>query len=152
MSESEKTANLIKLLDMVKARLHSKGKRKANNPFGLADNVEYVDVDIYSTEMLMTFLQMSLSDFNSTPYFTFYTFEDSKIINQFASLLVEGAVMYALGSQALIERGREFSYTDNGIATVPPSVSELLQTQYSELLQIHYEKLKHVKQHIKEIE
>ena|SRR5574339_491455 len=152
MKESERAANLLKLITMMKARLRSEGKRKAHNRWGLADEVTYVDVDIYTTEMLMTFLEMSLCDFNMVPHFTFYTFEDSKIINQFASLIVEGAVVYALGSQALLERGREFATTDNGVTFEPPTVSELLQTQYSQLYATHYEKLKYIKLHIKEIE
>lgn len=142
----------MKLIAMMKARLRSQGKKKVSSPWMPSDEVQYVDADIYSTEMLVTFLEMSLCDFNMVPHFTFYTFEDSKIINQFATLLVEGAVVYALGSQALIERGREFSTTDNGITFIPPSVSELLQTQYSQLYQTHYEKLKYIKLHIKEIE
>ena len=152
MSESEKTANILKLITMMKARLRSEGKKRAHSPWMPSDEVQYVDVDIYTTEMLMTFLEMSLCDFNMIPYFTFYSFEDSKIINQFASLLVEGAVVYALGSQALIERGREFATTDNGITFIPPTISELLQTQYSQLYQSHYGKLKYIKLHIKEIE
>lgn len=144
MKDTEKTANLMKLLKMLKMRLRSSGSTKQADSFG---NDVYIDSDIYATEMLITFLEMSLSDFNSVPYFTFYSFEDSKIIETFAAVLVEGATLYALGSQALIERGREFAMTDNGLTFTPPSLAELLQTQYSQLCTSHYEKLKYIKLH-----
>lgn len=54
-------------------------------------------------------------------------------------------MLYALASQALLERGREFQTTDNGVTFNPPSISELLNTQYSVLLQHHWEKLKTIK-------
>jgi hypothetical protein len=145
MKENEKTANLLKLMQMLKYRLHAQGKAKTTSFLG---NVEYIDSDIYTTEMLMIFLEMSLCDFNMVPYFTFYSFEDSEAINHFATMIVEGAVIYALGSQALIERGREFTTTNSGINFDPPNVSELLQTQYAQLYQEHWERLKYIKSHI----
>jgi hypothetical protein len=51
----------------------------------------------------------------------------------------------ALASQALIERGREFNITDNGVNFVPPTISELLNTQYSTLLTAYNERLKYIK-------
>jgi hypothetical protein len=53
--------------------------------------------------------------------------------------------LYALASQALIERGREFQITDNGLNFNPATVSELLETQYSTLLTVYWEKLKMIK-------
>jgi hypothetical protein len=149
MQEGEKTANFLKLLKMLQARLSTKSKHKSHDMFG---NIQYIDADIYSTETLMTFLEMSLSDFNCIPHFTNFSFEDSPIVEKFASLLVEGAVIYALGSQALLERGREYTTVDNGVTLSPPTVSELLQTQYAQLYQIHWEKLKYVKSHIKDLD
>ena len=63
----------------------------------------------------------------------------------FAEVLVEGATLYALASQALLERGREFQMSDNGISFDPPNLSELLNTQYSILLVHHWDKLKLIK-------
>jgi hypothetical protein len=146
-SESDQTTkNRLRLIKLVKSRLSSSGKAKSADESG---NVIYVDCDIFSLEMLNDFLTLSLSDFNQTPYFTFFGFDDADFVNIFAEVLVEGAVLQALASKALIERGREFQISDCGINFEPPSVSELMQTQYSVLIGHHFEKLKNIKNDIK---
>lgn len=134
--------NINKLLKALKARLNSSGKAKSTDSYG---NVIYVDCDIFSVDMLVTFLATALGDFNQTPYFTFFDFNDSDFVEQFFEILVAGATLYALASKALIERGREFSITDNGINFNPPTVSELMQTQYSTALTDYRQKLKDIK-------
>lgn len=138
--------NINKLLKMLKARLNSSGKSKKIDSSG---NVQYVDCDIFSIDMLVTFLAMSLSKFNSTPYFTYYTFDDNSFIAQFGEVLVEGATLFAMASQALLERGREFTITDSGIGFNPPTVSELLNTEYSTTLTHYWEQLKYIKNSIR---
>lgn len=137
--------NLEDLVSLLKLRLQSSGKAKSTDTNG---NVVYVDRDIFSKESLEAFVLLSLSDFNQTPTFTFYTLEDTKIVETFADILVEGAVLSALASKALIERGREFMIVDGGVTIDPPTVSELMNTQYSTLLGYHWEKLKTIKSHI----
>jgi hypothetical protein len=134
--------NINKILKSLRARLKSSGKAVRTDAFG---NKEYVSCDIFSVDLLTTFIGTAISDFNQTPYFTGFTFEDTQFIDQFLEILVEGAATYALGSQALIERGREFSITDNGITFNPPTVSELLNTQYAAVLSNYWEKLKMIK-------
>jgi hypothetical protein len=95
--------------------------------------------------MLTTFLATALWDFNQVPYFTFFQFDDDNFVEQFGEILVEGATLYSLASKSLIERGREFQITDNGINFNPPTVSELMNTQYSTLLTHYWEKLKMIK-------
>lgn len=136
------TININKLIKSLKARLNSAGKAKSVDSFG---NVIYVDCDIFSIDMLVTFLATALTDFNQVPFFTFFTFDESDFVDQFMEILVEGATLYALASKALIERGREFSITDNGINFVPPTVSELMMTQYNTLLTHYWDKLKMIK-------
>jgi hypothetical protein len=136
------TANINKLIKALRARLNSAGKAKSSDAYG---NTVYVDCDIFSVAMLTTFLATALSDFNQVPYFTFFTFDDDDFVNQFLEILVEGATLYALASKALIERGREFQITDNGLSFQPPTVSELMMTQYSTLLSHYWEKLKYIK-------
>lgn len=133
--------NINKLLKTLKARLSSSGKSKKI----VNGNVVYIDCEIFSIDMLVTFLSASLSDFNQVPYFTFFTFEDTNIIDEFHQLLVEGATLQALASKALIERGREFQITDNGLSFTPPTVSEMLNTQYNTLITHYYDKLKFIK-------
>jgi hypothetical protein len=134
--------NINKLLKSLKARLNSSGKAVSTDSYG---NRIYVDCDIFSVDMLVTFLATTLWDFNQVPYFTMFTFEDDDFVNQFGEILVEGATIYALGSKALIERGREFQITDNGLNFNPPTVSELMTTQASTLLTHYWEKLKYIK-------
>lgn len=134
--------NINKLLKLVKQRLASSGKTKANDQHG---NVIYVDCDIFSVDTLVSFLVLSLSNFNQTPYFTNYSFEDDLVVDTFSEVLVEGAVVHALASKALIEKGREFKVEDNGMYFDPPSVSEMLNTQYATLIEHHFKKLKDIK-------
>jgi len=134
--------NINKLIKMLKARLNSSGKAKSADAYG---NTIYVDCDIFSVDMLTTFIATALSDFNQVPYFTFFDFDDVGFIEQFGEVLVEGATLYSLASKALIERGREFQITDQGINFNPPTVSELMNTQYSTLLTHYWDKLKYIK-------
>jgi len=140
MSKSQK--NIDKLVDLVEAALNSRGKAKSNDALG---NVIYIDSSVYSKQALEAFIQLSISQFNQIPHFTFFTLEDQKFIDLFTEVLVEGAILYALSSQALLERGREFKIEDHGVYMDPPAVSEMLSTQYSILLTHHFEKLKLIK-------
>ena len=134
--------NINKLMKSLRARLNSAGKAKSVDGYG---NTTYVDCDIFSVDMLTTFIATALWDFNQVPYFTFFTFEEDQFVDQFGEVLVEGATLYSLASKALIERGREFQITDNGLNFNPPTVSELMQTQYSTLLSNYWEKIKYIK-------
>ena len=136
------TKNINKLLKSLKARLNSAGKALAKDSYG---NNIYVDCDIFSYDMLTTFLATALWDFNQVPYFTFFQFDDDNFVEQFGEILVEGATLYSLASKALIERGREFQLTDNGLNFNPPTVSELMTTQQGALLTHYWEKLKYIK-------
>ena len=136
------TININKLMKSLRARLKSSGKSKSTDGYG---NVIYVQCDIFSVEMLTNFIATALWDFNQTPFFTFFTFDDDNFVEQFGEVLVEGATLYSLASHALIERGREYQITDNGLNFNPPTVSELMNTQYSALLSHYWEKLRYIK-------
>ena len=134
--------NINKSIKALKGRLNSSGKAKSTDSYG---NVIYVDCDIFSIEMLTTFLATALWDFNQVPYFTFFQFDDDNFVEQFGEILVEGATLYSLASKALIERGREFQISDNGLNFTPPTVSDMMNTQYSSLLTHYWDKLKMIK-------
>lgn len=138
--------NINKLLKGLRARLNSAGKAKAKDENG---NVIYINCDIFSIDMLVTFLATSLSEFNQTPHFTFFQFDDDNFVAQFYEILIEGATLYALSSISLLERGLEFSITDNSLSFQPPTVSELLNTQWNSTLTLHNEKLKFIKNSLK---
>jgi hypothetical protein len=122
------TKNLNRLLWILKQRLNSSGKALMKDEQG---NEQLVDCDIYTIPQLITFLIASMSAFNMIPHFTNYSYEDTDFIGTFGEILVRHALIYALASKALIERGREFQITDNGVSFQPPGVSDILSTQYS---------------------
>lgn len=134
--------NINKLLKALKARLNSAGQKQTIDPNG---NITYVVCDIFSVETLVAFLAMGLTEFNQIPFFSYYTFDDTDIINLVFEVLVEGATIWALESIALIERGREFAINDNGVQFTPPLVSELLHTEASAIIAQHLDKLKYIK-------
>jgi hypothetical protein len=134
--------NINNLLKSLRARLKSRGKSRKTDEYG---NTVYKDCDVYTVDELVAFICQSLSEFNQIPHFTMFTFEDTSIIEQFHDVLVQGALYLALGAQALIERGREFNVQDNGIGFTPPTISELLNTQYTQEMNNWYDKVKLIK-------
>lgn len=138
--------NINNLLKALKRRLKSGGVTPTCDEHG---NIIYETCDIFSTDELVTFLADSLSMFNEIPHFTLFTFDDTSIIELFFDVLVQGALYQALGAQALIERGREFQITDQGVGFTPPSVSELLNSQYQKEMDNWYDKIKMIKQNMK---
>lgn len=100
---------------------------------------------LFTDEMLNTFLDLSLSNFNQIPYFTSYTFDNKKFMHTFISIIVEGAFLYALAFQALAERTKEVA----AFSTNTQSLSNILQEQYNSLTITYLDKLKLIKSHIK---
>jgi hypothetical protein len=138
--------NINKVIKVMRARLNSRGKAKTKDEFG---NVTYEDCDIYTVEQLATFAAEAITAFNQIPHFTNFTYEDTEIINMFLEVIAQHAVIYALASKALIERGREFQINDSGVSFTPPGVSEVLQTQYTTELNNWFEKVKLIKANMK---
>ncbi len=138
--------NINILIKTLRARLDSQGKAKFKDENG---NDIYVDSDIYSVDSLVSFLVWSLERFNEIPHFTLFTFEDTNMMQQFHAILVQGATLIALSSKALLERGREFQLTDNGVQFNPPTVSELMQTEWSTSLANHLQILEMIKKNLK---
>lgn len=134
--------NINVLMKMLRQRLRSQGKSPSKDAFG---NTIYVDCDIFSVETLVTFLAESLSLFNQTPFYTSFSYEDTLFVRQFSNILVEGALVYAMASQALIEKGRSYNITDNGISVTMPDMGDMLNSAASTLFSAHMEKLKYIK-------
>lgn len=137
--------NINKLLKTLRARLNSRGLSKKV----INGETTYITCDIFSVDSLVSFLANSITIFNEIPHITFFTFADTQFVDQFHDVIVEGAVIWALASQALIERGAEYSITDNGINFTPPTMSELLNTQFTTLLTLHNDKVKFIKNSFK---
>ncbi len=119
--------NINKLLKNLKTSLNNASKAKNKDPCG---NDIYIDYDIYTVDTLVTFLADSLTYFNKVIPFTMFTFEDTAVINQIQNLLVQGAIIWAMVNKALIERGREYQITDDGVNFTSSTVPELLNTEF----------------------
>ena len=130
------------LMKFVKARLKNDGTRKVpDGAGGFTDEV----CSIFTNDEIICFLISSLSGFNQYPHTTSFTFCDQAIQTIYSDIISQGAVLLALAAQALIERGREFTITDNGVLFTPPAVSEILNSQYAAQLGDYKEKLKMIK-------
>src|SRR5690606_27120441 len=94
--------------------------------------------DIFDIPTLVTFLNLGLEYWNSIPYLTTATWNSTQMLfgNGFISQIIGISSAWALASTALSERGREFQISDGGVSLTPPSISELLNTQYQNELNI----------------
>jgi len=135
-----------KFIKALRARLNSSGKSRRKDEYG---NVVYENCDIYSVEQLVTFIATALTAFNQIPHFTFFTFCDNSIMDMFFEVILQHAVIYSLSSKALIERGREFNFNDNGTSFTPPAVSDILSTQWSTEYTNWYDKVQLIKKNMK---
>lgn len=136
------------LMKVLKKRLKSDGVRRVPDP---DDPSRYIEepCPVFKDSELICFLVNGLSEFNQYPHFTNFTFADAQIQGIFLDIVVQGALILALAAQALIEKGREFSITDNGVTYQPAAISDILSSQYSAQLQDYKEKLKMIKASLK---
>ena len=142
------------LLKYLKCRLRSNGRKPKRDRFGafVTDGygeTVYEECNVFSDEILACFLCQALSEFNMVPFFTNFSFADNEIKTTFSSLLVEGAYVVALASQALIEKGRDFTISDGGISYQPPQLGDFLASQYNNFLSTYRERLKFIKNNIR---
>ena len=114
------------LMKMFNCRVKNNGTRKVRQ------GNQYIEVpcSIFTDDEVICFLKNSLSSFNQYPHFTNFSFADPQIYGVFAEIIVQGAVLLALAAQALIEKGKEFQITDNGVTYQPPQVADMLNTIY----------------------
>ena len=135
-----------RLLSCLKNRLKNNLEVETTDAYG---NITFIDCTIFTDEELTWFLRCSLSEFNQTPHFSDFTFGDDVIYDRFGYVIVEGAWIMALAAQMLIEAGREFTITDNGVTMNPPQLSATLNNELSQFVTRHTEMLKYIKTSIK---
>lgn len=148
------TQNVLELLKILRTRLGSDGVRRKRDQFGkpiLDMNGGYVmePCNVFSTEELYAFLRASLAEFNSIPHFTNFTFDDVAFVNTFKHELTEGAFILCLAKQAILEKGREFQFTDDGFSYQPPVISDILKGELSDFMASYRERLKFIKCQLK---
>jgi hypothetical protein len=142
------------LLKLLKSRLRSDGKKPSRDQFGkfITDGYGQIvleDCNVFDDEILICFLCQALSEFNMIPFFTAFNFSDQVIQTLFSAAVVEGAYIFALASQALIEKGRDFTITDGGVSYQPPQLGDFIQGHYSAWLTSYRERLKFIKNSIR---
>lgn len=142
------------LLKFLKARLRSTGLKPARDVDGAFILDAQGDVvtevcNVFDDETLICFLCQGLSEFNSVPFFTSFTFADNPTQTLFGQMIVEGAYVFAIASQALLEKGRDFSISDGGVSYQPPQLGDFLQSHYGTWLSSYRDRLKFVKNSIR---
>ena len=142
------------LLKFLKARLRSAGLKPVRNIDGAFVTDGYGETiteecDVFDNEVLVCFLCQGLSEFNAVPFFTAYTFGDQIVQTLFSQMIVEGAYVFALASQSMLEKGRDFTITDGGVNYQPPQLGDFLQSHYGTWLSSYRERLKFVKNSIR---
>lgn len=150
----EELEGLNILIKYLKCRLRSDGTKPKRDKFGAFIFDAYGEMlteecNVFSDEILACFLCQSLSEFNSTPFFTSYLFSDQIIYKTFSNVIVEGAYVVGLASQALLEKGRDFTISDGGISYQPPQLGDFLQSHYQNWLTTYRERLKFIKASIR---
>jgi len=142
------------LLKHLKSRLRSDGKKPSRDEYGafiLDGYGEMVmeECNVFSDEILACFLSAALSEFNMIPFFSSFTFSDEIIYKTFSHAVVEGALILSLSSQALVEKGRDFTISDGGISYQPPALGDFISSQYQTLMTSYRERLKFIKNSIR---
>lgn len=142
------------LLKFLKARLRNDGKKPVRDQFGAIVYDAYGDIvteecNVFSDDILVCFLCQALSEFNMIPFFTTFTFADEVIYKLFAAAIVEGAYVFAIASQTLVEKGRDFTISDGGLSYQPPALGDFLQSHYGTWLTSYRERLKFIKNSIR---
>jgi hypothetical protein len=142
------------LLKFLKSRLRSTGIKPVRDQFGAFTYDGYgilitEECNVFPDDILIALLCQALSEFNSVPFFTTYAFSDQIIYTTFSHIIVEAAYVFALSSQALLERGRDFTISDGGISYQPPQFGDFLQTHYSTWLSSYRERLQFIKNSIR---
>lgn len=130
------------LVKALKLRLQSTGKSLQKDMDG---KDVYLDADIFSDEQFETALRTAISMLNQFGVTVYIEESDEKSLTKYRDLIVQGATIQLLAGQALLERGREFSWSDSGILFDPPSVSEILNTQWQFEYQMYIEKIRLMK-------
>ncbi len=129
---------------LVRARLADDGDVKAKDNYG---NEISVKSQIYTDKQVLSYLEGSLQrlnvllpkglSFEATPVEVF----------ELADLVVQGAVITALASRALLEKGRELAILDKGVEYCPPNISDTMMRQWEVEMVDYRSKIETVKSH-----
>lgn len=91
----------------------------------------------WTDSMLLVYLNYAVSDINTEPILTGYTLEDYP--SAWKACILNGAMIFALIAEGILQNGEQFSYSDNGIslsinlAQGYQSMAQMLLTRYDEM-------------------
>ena len=105
--------------------------------------------DVFEQDDLVEFLCSGLSEFNSTPTITGFSFADQAVYTTFKDVITTGAMLQAWYGQAILESGKEWTITDNGVTITPPGVSSAITNIYNSQLSDYRAKLKEIKRNLR---
>lgn len=105
--------------------------------------------DVFSQDDLIMFICAALSEFNATPTITDFIFSDLAVYTTFADVITTGAMLQAWAGQAILEAGKEWTITDNGVTVTPPPVSSSITNIYNAQLADYRAKLKEIKRNLR---
>jgi hypothetical protein len=129
---------ILRLRKYLKARLRS----TAFKPDGTS-------CPVFDNDQLDLFICSALSEFNATPTFTSFGFDDMWIQTVAVDTITQGAMLIAWAGQAVIEAGFEWTVNDNGVTYNPPPVSTTITGLYNTQLSDYRAKLNKIKASIR---
>jgi len=129
---------ILRLRKYLKARLRSTAFKPDGTPCPVFDN-----------DQLDLFICSAISEFNATPTFTAFGFDDLFIQTIAADIITQGAMLIAWAGQAVIEAGFEWTVNDNGVTYNPPPISTTITSLYNTQLADYRAKLNKIKVNIR---
>lgn len=131
-------------IKLVRARLADDNVVKSKDSSG---NDVFFKSEIYTDEQIVSYLEGSLQRLNVLLP-KGLSFEATPLeIFELTDLVVQGAVITALASKALLEKGREFSFLNGGIKYAPPNTSDILMRQWEVEMVDYRSKVEAVRSH-----
>lgn len=124
---------LDKLVELVKTRV---------SPDHIPNALEG---EVFPKEDIESALTLSLSAFNMHEPVTYLKITDEENMEQLADILVTYAAYVLLFKEALLQRGREFMISDNGVDLVPPPLGPFLMDAARDLQNNWFNQVRSIK-------
>ena len=105
--------------------------------------------DVFDQDDLIEFICAGLSEFNATPTITGFNFADQAVYTTFKDVITTGAMLQAWYGQSILEAGKEWTVTDNGVTINPPQISAAITNIYNSQLSDYRAKLKEIKRNLR---
>jgi hypothetical protein len=81
---------------------------------------------IFDDSQLLSYVDLALQDVNSHPMKTYYDLET--VPRDWMNVIILGAYVFALNTQSITEKARNFTISDQGISYTPPDIPGQMTT------------------------